>query len=56
MTLQNQYISFRGSTQCRIQNADCSSPDRICSKLEICMKKGKVMEEEIILIDETLGY
>ena len=35
---------------------DCSSPDRICNKLEICMKKGKVMEEEIVLIDEPLGY
>jgi len=50
---------FGFKTPCAIKGDscyDCSSPDRICNKLEICMKKGKVMEEEIILIDETLGY
>ena len=50
---------FGFKTPCAIKGDrcyDCSSPDRICNKLEICMKKGKVMEEEIILIDEALGY
>lgn len=34
---------------------NCKSPDRICNKLVIYMKQGKLMEEEIVLIDEPLG-
>lgn len=35
---------------------DCDSPDRICNGLLIQMKKMRHIEEEIILIDEDLGY
>ncbi|MCR5371451.1 MAG: lactate utilization protein [Clostridium sp.] len=35
---------------------NCKSPDRICNKLVIYMKHGKMMKEEIVLIDEPLGF
>ena len=35
---------------------NCKSPDRICNKLVIYMKQGKLMEEEIVLIDEPVGF
>lgn len=35
---------------------DCASPDRICNKIVIYLRKGKVMQEEIVLIDEELGF
>ena len=35
---------------------DCRSPDRICNGLLIQLQKMNDMEEEILLIDEDLGY
>ena len=50
---------FGFKTPCAVRGDrcyNCKSPDRICNKLVIYMKQGKRMEEEIILIDEPMGY
>ena len=50
---------FGFKTPCAVKGDrcyNCKSPDRICNKLVIYMKQGKRMEEEIILIDESLGF
>lgn len=35
---------------------NCKSPDRICNKLVIYMKHGRRVKEEIVIIDEALGF
>lgn len=50
---------FGFKTPCAIKGDrcyNCKSPDRICNKIVIYLKQGKRMEEEIILIDEPLGF
>ena len=50
---------FGFKTPCAVRGDrcyNCKSPDRICNKLVIYMKQGKQMEEEIVLIDEPMGY
>ena len=50
---------FGFKTPCAVRGDrcyNCKSPDRICNKLVIYMKQGKRMKEEIVLIDEPMGY
>lgn len=50
---------FGFRTPCAIKGDrcyNCASPDRICNKIVIYLRKGKVMDEEIVVIDEELGF